>query len=244
MQENREEFTRCPEWARLYRTCVEQHQLCWAVDAFYHHNPEGWIEETKSLIRITRSSIAKEKKQMQRAKVPAFDANSTATIHQMLQQVHRDAPLLSIINSEGDLVTTAEEVKEVMTSHFESVFDLPPPNPHPLPHPPPSMLFDKSHIQLSWYDDLMNEIMGDELLCVLKDSPLVSAPGEDLVSTGVWKIALQESALLRCCDCVQAQAMTCTRRLVHSREETREARFLFEASVRVLSLSVDLMEIH
>jgi hypothetical protein len=43
----------------------------------------------------------------------------------------------------------------------------------------------------------MDEVTEEELLVLVTDVPLVSAPGLDEVSTGVWKIALQGSAAMR-----------------------------------------------
>ena len=83
--------------------------------------------------------------------------------------------------------------------HFESVFSIPPPDPCPSlsDAPPPSMLFDKPHIDSSWYDPLMQPITGDELLAVLSDTALQTSPGEDQVSSGVWKLAIHGSPCVR-----------------------------------------------
>ena len=122
---------------------------------------------------------------MQRVKPDHYSANPTATVHQMLKG-QTDTQLLSIVNSEGELTTTPDEMKAVMVDHFRAVFDLPPPDPRPLPHPgpPPAMLYSKPGIESSWFDGLMADVGGEELLRVLKDTPLSSAPVEDQVSTG------------------------------------------------------------
>jgi hypothetical protein len=43
----------------------------------------------------------------------------------------------------------------------------------------------------------MRDVSGLELLELLEDSPLVSAPGQDKVSTAVWRAAIQGSKLMR-----------------------------------------------
>jgi hypothetical protein len=55
------------------------------------------------------------------------------------------------------------------------------------------MLFDKSSVQPEWYDGLMADVSVQEILDTLADAPLVSAPGQDEVSTGLWRIALHGS---------------------------------------------------
>jgi hypothetical protein len=124
-----------------------------------------------------------------------MDLNPAAAIHRMLDGEKLPAQIFSVVDSTGSLTTSPEELEEVMTSHFESVFDLPHPEPEP-PHPP-AMLHQKPDIESHWYHDLMNPISPDDLLHYVADSALVSAAGEDGVSTGVWKIAIQESELAR-----------------------------------------------
>lgn len=188
-------LARSPEWVHLLRICRKEHHAEWKHRP---DNAEGWMMETQSLIAATRADIAKEVKRMQRVRPDHYSANPTATVHQMLRG-QTDTHLLSIVNSDGELTTTPEELKSVMVDHFQSVFALPPSDPRPLPHPgpPPAMLFNKPGIVPSWFDGLMADVAGAELLCVLKDTPLTSAPGEDQVSTGVWKLALQGSERMR-----------------------------------------------
>ncbi len=59
------------------------------------------------------------------------------------------------------------------------------------------MLFDKAGIDASWYSPLMVDVTHTELLRIAIDMPLISAPGEDGVSPGVWKIATAGCDALR-----------------------------------------------
>ena len=52
------------------------------------------------------------------------------------------------------------------------------------------MLTEKVGIDAAWYDGLMDPVTDAQLLELVSDLPLVSAPGLDGVSTGVWKIAI------------------------------------------------------
>ena len=63
------------------------------------------------------------------------------------------------------------------------------------------MLTEKEGILPEWYDGLMGPVQAEELMDVLRDTPRVSAPGADEVSTGVWKVALQGCAELRALVC-------------------------------------------
>ena len=59
------------------------------------------------------------------------------------------------------------------------------------------MLFDKPGIQSEWHDGLMIPPTHDELIQLAAATPLVSAPGQDEISPGVWKIAITDSELIR-----------------------------------------------
>jgi exonuclease III/ribonuclease HI len=183
-----ETMTRSPEWLRLQHKCALTHRVQWTVDPSTHE--QLWIDETQQLIRDTRAALQKEMRCMKKIKADRFDGNSTAMVQQLLQGLD-DRQLFSVLNKRGDLVTDPEEVKEVMVDYFQEVFSLPPPDPTPLPHPPPPMLFSKPNIDPSWYAGLMADVGAAEILDACADASLTSAPGEDLVSTGVWKCALQ-----------------------------------------------------
>ena len=191
---------RCPEWARLYAHCLRHHRITWCTDAYYHHDDTASIHETRRLITRTRSSIAREKHRLRlhQATTP-FDANPAAAIHRMIQSDALPSRLFSIIDSNGELTTSVQELEDVMTSHFESVFSIPPLDPAaaPLDPPPPAMLFDKCSVQREWYDELMQETNDSELCQLVADTPLLSAPGLDGVSTGVWKFAIEDSSIIR-----------------------------------------------
>ena len=58
------------------------------------------------------------------------------------------------------------------------------------------MLLDKESVDPVWYAGLMADVQPEEILNTLTDSPLVSSPGADQVSTGVWKVALNGSERL------------------------------------------------
>ena len=85
-----------------------------------------------------------------------------------------------------------------MASHFEQVFSVPPrPAASLSGSPPPAMLFSKPGIDAGWYAPLMAPVLNAELQQAASGLPLISAPGEDGVSSGVWKIAIAGSGTLR-----------------------------------------------
>ena len=192
-------FTRSPEWLHLYQRCVRDHNVHWFINLFQQHDVDGWLRETRQLIRHTRASMRQQCKVMRVDKQASFDANPAAAIHRMLASNTLPSQIHSVVDSHGHLTSTPAELKEVMAMHFESVFSIPPPDPCPSlsDASPPSMLFDKPHIDSSWYDPLMQPITGDELLAVLSDTALQTSPGEDQVSSGVWKLAIQGSPCAR-----------------------------------------------
>ena len=47
-------LTHCPQWSRLYRHCLQRHDVQWMVDAHYGGDDARWLAETRHLIRATR----------------------------------------------------------------------------------------------------------------------------------------------------------------------------------------------
>ena len=187
---------RSPEWYRLFMHCTEEHELRWTADAFAAACPSechAWLQETQQLIACKRQAIRKEQSRLGKERKPAFDVSPAATIHRMLQSDALPSQLYSVVKNTGELTTSAEEMQEAMASHFESVFALPPADLHPPPYPPPRMLQEKLSVRAEWYSGLMQPVTEEELLDVLQHVRLISAPGQDEVSSGVWKLALQGS---------------------------------------------------
>ena len=92
---------------------------------------------------------------MVRTSRPSIDANTAAYVHRMLKSDALPAQLLSIVNNEGELTTSADELADSLSDHFHSVFTCPPPSDAILPHPVPEMLQDKSSVHagvVSWTD--------------------------------------------------------------------------------------------
>ena len=131
---------------------------------------------------------------MLRAPQKRLSESSAAHVHRMLKSDALPSHLHSVVNGQGQLTSSAEELESVMVDHFSSVFAMPPPDPAPLPHPPPAMLFDKeqcarrSGSTVSW-----RRQCAERSTAALADAQFVSSPGEDGVSTGLWKLALQGS---------------------------------------------------
>ena len=188
---------RSPEWAHLYRHCVKYHSIHWATSPHYQHDNAAWVEETRDHIRCTRRNIRLERRHLMKERAAPFDTNPAAMIHRMMQSDALPSHLYSVIDEHGHLTSNAEELEDVMVKYFESVFSIPPRDTTPLNPPPPSMLFNKPDVQASWYEGLMDEVGEEELIELVADAPLVSAPGRDEVSVGVWKVAIQGSPLLR-----------------------------------------------
>jgi hypothetical protein len=93
----------------------------------------------------------------------------------------------------GSLMPSADGLKNVMVDHFRKVVAKPAePVPLSLPNPIPAMLFGKPEVMPSWFDGLMAPMDPSELVTALSNSKLVSSPGEDEDSTGLWKLSLND----------------------------------------------------
>ncbi len=149
------------------------------------------------MLNRTRSAIRKEQQRMLRAPPAALSESSAAHVHRMLKSDALPSHLHSVVNAQGELTSSAEELESVMVVHFRNVFAMPPADPAPLPQPPPAMLFDKSSVKGEWFDGLMAPVVSQEITDTLADAKFVSSPGEDGVSTGLWKLALQGCDTLR-----------------------------------------------
>jgi len=196
VHERGDDIQRCPEWTHLFVHCTKQHTH-WNVDPRVDFS--GWCDETRRHISTTRIMSAREQRRLKQQRETPMDANRTAAIHRMLQSDGLPPHIFSVVDANGELTSSPEELEEVMASHFESVFDIPPldPSMEILEEDAPAMLFEKESVQREWFTGLMDEVRPDDLVALVSDSPLVSAPGEDGVSAGVWKIAIQESELVR-----------------------------------------------
>ena len=191
-------FPLCTQWWKQYAHCAEQLQLQWTLDALDNADPVQWIAETQHMLNQVRIAIRKERQQMQHKPIAALDANPAAAVHRMLDSSELPAQLHAVIDKHGALTASADELEDVLVEHYTSVFALPPPPAPIVPPPPdpPAMLLHKESVDPAWYDGLLAHITEAEILSVLADAPLISSPGQDEVSTGLWKIALQGSAPL------------------------------------------------
>ena len=195
-------LTHCHQWRQRYEQCMLIHQLQWTVDPYSDSNAHAWMDDTAQLLRLTRISIRAEQKRMllHSSSKPQLDVNPAAAVHRMMRSDESPAQLLSVLNKNNELTSNADELKATMADHFRSVFAIPPGHPAAAPpgsRPVPEMLFDKPNIDSHWYDSLMRDVEGGELLATLADVPLISAPGEDEVSSGLWKLSLRSCELLR-----------------------------------------------
>jgi exonuclease III len=188
-------LTHSPEWRRLWRQC-RQHGVQWHCDAWYGGDPCAWVAETRAMLASTRRAIRKEQQRMQRHAREPLDVSPAAAVQRMLKSDALPSHLLSVVNQHGELTSSAEDLEAVMVDHFTSVFAMPPADPAPLDPAPPPMLFDKESVQREWYEGLMAPMREQELIEAMADAHLVSSPGEDQVSTGLWKIALHGSEAL------------------------------------------------
>jgi hypothetical protein len=109
----------------MQQHCSKQHQLQWAVDACYCGDAHAWLHETQQLLRRTRSSIRQEQSRMMRERKPPLDASPAAFVHRMLKSDALPSQLLSVVDSSGQLTSSADELAEVMVQHFRSVFAVP-----------------------------------------------------------------------------------------------------------------------
>jgi exonuclease III len=187
---------RSPLWLQQYTVCTRQHGLQWRTDAWYGGDPLAWLAETRQLLSFTRAAIRAERRRMERGPRAPVEASPAALIHRMLKSDALPSHLHSVVDAHGSLTSTAAQLEEVMVDHFREVFAVPPPSAAPLPHPPPAMLLDKDSVQAAWFDGLMAPMGQEEIMTALSDAELVSSPGEDEVSTGLWKLALAASPQL------------------------------------------------
>ena len=204
-------FVRCEEWRRQYARCVEQLHVQWTLDAYDNADPTKWINETRQLLNRVRTAIRKEQTQMQRTHRTPLEVNPAAQVHRMLDSSELPAQIHAVVNKDGDLTATTQELEDALVNHFSSVFAVPPPPPVSVPPPmdPPPMLLAKDSVDPQWYDGLLDAITEQEVISVLSDAPLISSPGQDEVSTGLWKLALQSSPDL--CTLIASLFSSCLR---------------------------------
>jgi hypothetical protein len=166
------------------------------------------LEETQSLIAANRAAIRHAQHYHLRTARSSFDANPAARVHRMLAGDELPSEIRAVVDEHDSLTTTPRQLEDVMVTHFEGVFAIPLPPPPALspraaapaapdPPTPPEMLFQKPSIQPGWFDGLMDAPTQAELVRLLSDAPLVSSPGLDGVSVGLWKQAVQRVPSVR-----------------------------------------------
>jgi exonuclease III len=194
-----------PAWMRVYRRCVRQHNIHWRIDACDKSQHMHWLVETRDHVRRIRQLINHEQQRMRVAARPSFDVNAAATVHRMLDSEALPSHLLSVVDIDGRLTSSAHALKEVMARHFTSVFAMPAEPPTPAPPlvdaafalAANAMLHHKPGIRPEWYTGLTADVAPLELRRAVAGAPRVSAPGADEVSIGVWRIAIEGSALMQ-----------------------------------------------
>lgn len=197
------------EWLRIYRRCVLQHGVQWRIDIFDNYEYTDWLAETRQHRCATLRTIKRARKSMRAATRPPIDANPAAAVHRMLDSNALPSHLLSVVDSNGRLTTSARELKEEMVRHFTTVFAVPPTSAFIPPYDVPEMLFAKPNMDPAWYAGLMADVTPSELRHIVSDAPRVSAPGRDAVSVGIWRIAIEQSAHM--CDVVSSLFTSCMR---------------------------------
>jgi exonuclease III/ribonuclease HI len=196
--------SRSAQWRHIHARCVNKHRLHWHTLITHADDLHPWIRETQQHIRDTRRMITKHHHRLDQLSVPALDTNPVAMIHRMIDSESAPSHIYSVVDNNGDLTSSPQEMEDVLVQHFESVFALPDDNSmNTLAHqefntrPVPDILQDKPGIDSSWYQGLMKDMDEEELLSLVADAPLVSAAGEDGVSVGVWKIVINGCNTIR-----------------------------------------------
>ena len=115
-------FVRCAEWRRQYARCVEQLDVQWTLDAYDNAAPTEWIKETRQLLNRVRTAIRKEEKRMQRSHPTPLEANPAAQVHRMLDSSELPAQIHAVVDKNGDLTATSQELEDALVDHFFSVF--------------------------------------------------------------------------------------------------------------------------
>lgn len=182
--------TRCPHWVHLFRHCSRHHGIVWSCDIRYE-SLLLWMNETQQIIRHTRWTIKQEQRRLVRSRRPRVETNPAASVHRMLRSDELPPQLYSVINSKDELTRTPVELQQTMVNHFTNVFAI----PSELEPPPAAVpiLISKPDVDPAWYEGLMAPVTETELLSVPNDTPLLTAPGLDGVSTSAWKIAITQS---------------------------------------------------
>lgn len=141
-----------------------------------------------SLRRIVRGEVASMKSMTN----DEFAHNPTSFIHRMLHG-KKAGPIRSIIDpATGTTATTSADIKRVLFDHYSNIF-----KPSHRPCAPPSWVKDvykpMESIDPRWYDGLMDEVSTEEVENALKDIPIHNAPGEDGISSSLWKLLARSS---------------------------------------------------
>ena len=74
------------------------------------------------LLNRVRTAIRKEEERMQRSHRTPLEANPAAQVHRMLDSSELPAQIHAVVDKNGDLTATSQELEDALVDHFSSVF--------------------------------------------------------------------------------------------------------------------------
>ena len=166
-------------------------------------NIQAWLSGVRASLNAARKQERKMAKVIDGDKLgrteysgDKWKINPAMFIHRMMDG-DRAPDIRSIIDpATNRLEVEPEQIKRVLRDHYSSVFS----NSVRSGAPPAwvnEMNRPKSGVQSSWYDGLMADITDDDLIAAVAEAKLVSAPGADRVSSGIWRVLITESEAAR-----------------------------------------------
>ena len=118
--------------------------------------------------------------------------NPTAFVHRM-QDGDQSQEVSAVVDPvSGQLATDPVEVARVFRDHYQRIFMCPSRDEAKKPAWIANLYATpKAGIKSEWYSGLMNCISTDDVKMALSSAKLICAPGQDRISSGIWRVMVQ-----------------------------------------------------
>jgi hypothetical protein len=174
-------------------------------------NFESWLIKVNHEISWVRKQIRQVYAKMKQDRRHPYDDNPGAMANRMLR-ADKPVELTSIVDPMSkELVVQPDLIKKVLHEHYAKVFSCDEgedekKSPEEEPNWMKEVYGVQSHIQPTWYKELMSECNVNEVRHLFVKTKYVVSPGVDKVSAGIWKLGCEQSEDVCWAVCVMLNA--------------------------------------
>ena len=170
----------------------------WPVLLDNRQSITSWISLVSKAVAKARYDVKRSAADMNNNYIIQFDKNPTAATNEMLRG-DRTADVDSIIDHADVLHTNPDRLKQTLSNFYRGVFtDSKRPIDPLLEKTFEHVYQPKAGVDPKWYQGLMDDVSDKEMTSMISDLKSISAPGDDGVGGGIWKLLCQSPRVRSC----------------------------------------------